>query len=165
MTRVSAGRRDLLAELDREARRTGSLSAMHAKAIAERLGVHGTDYECIDILDWTGPITAGELARHLGLTAGAVTGLIDRLEQRGWVRRARDPSDRRKVIVELAPQPALDADAADVFGPLAIEMGDVNASYDDDQLAAIVNWLQRANAALERSIDRLRARPSRSAAR
>ena len=156
MTRVSARRRELLAELDRESRRTGSVGAMHSKAIADRLGVHGTDFECLDVLDWTGPITAGELARHLGLTAGAVTGLIDRLEERGWVRRVRDPSDRRKVIVELAPRPGLDSEAAAMFGPLASEMGEVNASYDDEQLEAIVTWLQQANAAVQRSTERLR---------
>ena len=66
MTRVSARRRELLAALDREARRTGSVGAMHAKAIADQFGVHGTDFECVDVLDWTGPITAGELARTSG---------------------------------------------------------------------------------------------------
>ena len=165
MTRVSARRRELLVALDREARRTGSVGAMHAKAIADRLGVHGTDFECVDVLDWTGPITAGELARHLGLTAGAVTGLIDRLEQRGWVRRTIDPGDRRKVIVELAPRSDLDAEAAGIFAPLASDMGAVNAGYDDEQLAAIVDWLEKANAAVQRSTDRMRDRPSRSAGR
>ncbi|MCI0686405.1 MAG: MarR family transcriptional regulator, partial [Sporichthyaceae bacterium] len=96
---------------------------MHAKAIADRAGINATDWECLDVLDWTGPITAGEQARQLGITSGAVTGVIDRLERGGWVRRAVDPADRRRVIVELVP-PGPDspnseryAEMAELFGP------------------------------------------------
>ena len=93
-----------------------------------------------------------------------MTGLIDRLEQRGWVRRTADPADRRKVIVELA-QRYETGFATELFEPLAREMEEVNASYDDEQLTAIVDWLEKANAAVQRSTDRMRDRPSRSAGR
>ena len=72
--------------------------------------INGTDFECLDVLDWTGPIPAGELARRLGITSGAVTGVIDRLERGGWVHRLADPSDRRRVIVELVPPSEKEAD-------------------------------------------------------
>ncbi len=160
MARPSARRRQMLAALDREARRSGSVGSLHSKAIAERAGVNGTDFECLDVLDWTGPITAGELARRVGITSGAVTGVIDRLEQMGFVRRGSDPTDRRRVIVELtyeAPE-AQRREMEELFTPLQQEVGEINDRFDDDQLAAILDWLQAANSAVERSTERLRRR-------
>ena len=57
-----------------EARRSGSLGALHGRAAAPLAGVNATDWECLDVLDWIGPITAGELAQRVGVTSGAVTG-------------------------------------------------------------------------------------------
>ncbi len=75
MTRRSSARRaELVAALDREGRRTGSTGSMHAKALADRAGVHSTDFEALDVLDWSGPISAGELAKRVGVTSGAITG-------------------------------------------------------------------------------------------
>ena len=161
MTRRSNGpRRRLIAELDHENRRAGSLGGMHAKAIADRAGINGTDFECLDVLDWTGPIPAGELARRLGITSGAVTGVIDRLERGGWVHQLADPSDRQRVIVELVPPSERDADRyrqmLEVFAPLQQEIGEVIDRFDDDQLAKIVEYMRAANEAIERSIARLR---------
>lgn len=74
----------------------------HAR-IAEQLGLSGTDHTCLElVLRCAEPLTAGRLARLSGLSTGAVTGVIDRLERRGLVRRVRDPHDRRKVLVEVA---------------------------------------------------------------
>ena len=161
MTRRSNGPRSrLIAELDRENRRAGSLGGMHAKAIADRAGINGTDFECLDVLDWTGPIPAGELARRLGITSGAVTGVIDRLERGGWVHRLADPSDRRRVIVEIVPPSELTGDRdrqmLEMFAPLQQEIGEVIDRFDDDQLTTIVEYMLAANEAIERSIARLR---------
>lgn len=71
------------------------------EAFTALLGVNRTDGRCLDIIQRLGRITAGELAHHTGLTTGAVTVVIDRLERAGYVARSRDPSDRRKVLVEL----------------------------------------------------------------
>ena len=133
---------------------------MHAKAIADRAGIHGTDFECLDVLDWTGPITAGELARRVGITSGAVTGAIDRLEAQGFVRRNSDPSDRRRVIVELAFEPSAgrQEEMEALFVPLQQDMEVLADRFDDDQLQSVVDWLRGANEALERSTERLRGR-------
>ena len=159
MTRLTARRRQLLEALDREARRSGSVGGLHGRAIADRAGIHGTDFECLDVLDWTGPITAGELARHVGITSGAVTGVIDRLERLGFVRRTSDPRDRRRVIVELE---LLDEDRRAQMGallsPLQEDIAALNDRFDDDQLATILDWLQAGNDAVERSTRRLRER-------
>ena len=85
--RSSAKRSRLIDELMLEARRTGSLGTLHSRAAAPLAGLNATDWECLDVLDWIGPITAGELARRVGITSGAVTGAIDRLEALGLVDR------------------------------------------------------------------------------
>ena len=159
MTRLTTRRRELLEALDREGRRTGSAGSLHGRAIADRAGIHGTDFECLDVLDWAGPITAGELARHVGITSGAVTGVIDRLERLGFVRRASDPRDRRRVIVQLE---LIDDDRRAqmeaLLRPLQDDMAAVNDRFDDDQLATVLEWLQAANDAVDRSTRRLRER-------
>ena len=160
--RSTARRRKLIAELDRQNRRSGSVGALHAKALAERAGLTGTDWECLDVLDWTGPITAGELARRVGVTSGAITGVVDRLERGGWVRRAADPTDRRRVIVELlppapvGPQAARYAEMVEIFTPLATDIAGIVGELDDEQLATVVDYLRASSEAVERSIDRLR---------
>jgi DNA-binding MarR family transcriptional regulator len=158
--RRTARRSELTQALDREGRRTGSLGTLHARAIAEATGVHWTDFEALDVLDWTGPITAGELARRVGLTSGAITGVIDRLERDGWVRRARDPADRRKVIVEMVPGRIDVEQQAAMFAPLVADIEAVSERFDDDQLAAILDYLRSCNDAVERSTARLRAHPT-----
>ena len=158
--RRSARRTALLADLDREARRTGTIGALHGKAIADAAGMHSTDFECLDVLDWTGPITAGELARRVGLTSGAITGVIDRLERDGWVRRRDDPADRRRVVVEMLPEPpaGLRQDMVERFVLLAADVDAINADFSDEQLATVLDWLHRANDAVERNTERLRQR-------
>jgi DNA-binding MarR family transcriptional regulator len=155
--RRSARRAELVAALDREGRRTGSIGSLHARALADRAGVHQTDFEALDVLDWAGAISAGELAKRVGVTSGAITGVIDRLERDGWVRRVRDPGDRRKVIVEMVPERA--AATGHVFAPLVADLEAVNDRFDDDQLAAILDYLSACNDAIERSTARLRATP------
>jgi DNA-binding MarR family transcriptional regulator len=73
----------------------------HIVAAAE-IGLAGTDFQAANLLQLAGPLTSGELAHRLALTTGATTRLIDRLAAAGWVRRAADPSDRRRVVVELS---------------------------------------------------------------
>ena len=164
--RPTAKRRKLIEELDRQNRRTGSVGAMHSRAIAGRAGLNDTDFECIDVLDWTGPITAGELGRRVGVTSGAVTGVLDRLERGGWVRRTADPTDRRRVIVELCPlgpdgpNPERYKGMAEAFAPLQRDIEFIIDDLTDDQLETIVEYLRASSDAVERSIERMRRRGS-----
>src|SRR6266567_8630524 len=74
----------------------------HAQ-IAEHVGLSATDHKCLDLaVQAERPLTAGQIADLSGLSTGAVTGVIDRLERAGFVRRVRDPHDRRKVLVEVS---------------------------------------------------------------
>ena len=82
-------------------RESQSAADMMEEAYDNLLGINRTDGRCLDILQRLGPLTAGQLAKESGLTTGAVTPLIDRLEAAGYVRRRRDTKDRRKVFVEV----------------------------------------------------------------
>ena len=72
---------------------------MFHQAVADVLGLHITDHKCLDLLHRFGAMPAGRLGELTGLTTGAVTGIIDRLEQAGYARRANDPKDRCRTIV------------------------------------------------------------------
>src|SRR5690349_8273463 len=76
-----------------------SQGAMFAKMVADRAGISSADMDCIDFVNVEGRMTAGRLAELTGLTTGAITGVVDRLEKAGLVRRERDESDRRKVFI------------------------------------------------------------------
>lgn len=94
---------DVLAKFGQLNRELSTMTVLFHSRIAEQLGLSGTDHKCLElVLRAEEPITAGRIAQLSGLSTGAVTGVIDRLEQRGFVRRVRDPHDRRKVLVEVA---------------------------------------------------------------
>src|SRR5690625_7182278 len=101
MAILDKGREELIEELLSEGRRASTATIMFHQAIAEKAGISGTDHKYLDILFQEEAVTAGRLAELTGLTTGAVTGIIDRLEKKGLVKRERDPDDRRKVLVVL----------------------------------------------------------------
>ncbi len=88
-------------ELVDEIRRSQSATDRFDSAVAEALGLNRTDMRCVDSLEREGPLTAGQLAELTGLTSGAMTTALDRLERAGFVRRRRDERDRRRVLVEI----------------------------------------------------------------
>ncbi|MEU7789576.1 MULTISPECIES: MarR family transcriptional regulator [unclassified Amycolatopsis] len=89
------------AELGRQG---STLTVLRHARIAERMGLSGTDHKTFDlVIQSGGPLTAGRIAELTGLSTGAVTGVIDRLEKVGLVSRVRDPEDRRKVLVAVVP--------------------------------------------------------------
>ncbi|MGD0440148.1 MAG: MarR family transcriptional regulator [Acidimicrobiales bacterium] len=96
-------RKRSLAELTEALRAFLSASDAFDEALGGALGLNATDVRCVDLLDQYGTMTAGALAAVAGLSTGAVTFLLDRLERAGFVRRVRDDQDRRRVLVELAP--------------------------------------------------------------
>jgi DNA-binding MarR family transcriptional regulator len=89
----------LMQELENAMRRVSSQGAMFAKTVADGAGISSADMDCIDFVNVEGRMTAGRLAELTGLTTGAITGVVDRLEKAGFVRRERDETDRRKVFI------------------------------------------------------------------
>jgi DNA-binding MarR family transcriptional regulator len=145
---------DLIATFDRETRRMGSMATLLNHAVAAFAGLHPTDHECLDLLDWTGPLTAGEIGAHLGLSSGAVTGLVDRLESAGWVRRERDDDDRRRVIVHVANDRG--EGLWELYQPLAEAIDSYRDGLDPRSLRVVVEFLEMANGAIEGTTKRAR---------
>jgi DNA-binding MarR family transcriptional regulator len=94
----------LVEELEHAVRRSSALGVIFGQTVASRVGISSSDLECLDFLNLEGRVTAGRLAELTGLTTGAITGVVDRLEKAGLVRRERDDNDRRKVFIATVPE-------------------------------------------------------------
>lgn len=145
----------LLGALFAAFRTSSAQSVLFSQAAADRLGMASSDVECYDLLSLHGSMTAGRLAELTGLTTGAITGVIDRLERSGYARRERDPNDRRRVIVQPILSKA--AEAEPVFGPLAAASYALVERYTDDELALLLDFMARSNEMMHDQIARLRA--------
>lgn len=114
-------------------------AVLHNAAVAQRFGLGASDSQFLGLLGVHGPLTPGRLAEMTGLTTGTVTGVIDRLERGGFVRRERDPEDRRKVVV--TPVPAAMARLAAHYSAHGTHMEAVLRRRDADQLRVIADFL------------------------
>jgi DNA-binding MarR family transcriptional regulator len=132
-------RKQLAAAFGEGFRKTSSLMQLLGQAAADRIGLNATDLNCLNILSFSGQMTAGELAKATGLTTASITGVADRLEEAGYVRRERDPKDRRRVVIRLVLERALE-DVAPVFLPLVLGWQGVVTRYTDDELRLIVEF-------------------------
>lgn len=125
------------------------------EAAWEVFGVNKTDGRCLDVIEREGSVTAGRLAEVAGLSSGAVTTAIDRLERAGLARRSADPGDRRKVLVELTEA---GADCCDrVYGPLNDEGVRILAGYPARDLKALRDFFLLGRDLLEAHTERVRA--------
>ena len=124
------------------------------QTVAIRLGLSESDIEALELLVDTGAETAGRLAELMGLTTGAVTRMVDRLEQAGYVRRTTDPADRRRVVVQPVPERLGEIE------PLLEGVGAITAreleGYTPEQRELISGFLQRVTDAAQTETARLR---------
>lgn len=114
-------------------------AVMFHQAVADELGLYITDHKCMDIIHRFGAMPAGKLCEMTGLTTGAITGMIDRLEKAGYVKRANDPKDRRKTIVEPIRNRKLERKIEMIFMPLHERMHKFLSSYSDNDLALLLD--------------------------
>ncbi len=132
-------------EFSREIRQFTGISASLFRAAANRIGIAMTDMQVLDILDLAGPSTAGQLADLTGLTPGAITRILDRLEKVGLVQRVRDPNDGRKVIVRLA-QGKDEADRVRAILETVERMwNEVAVRYSDEQIVFLLEFFKDSN--------------------
>ena len=139
-------------------RRTGALMQLKGTAAADKIGINATDLNCLNILSFSGHMTAGELARATGLTTASITGVVDRLEEAGFVTRQRDPHDRRRVVVQIDLDRAM-KDVAMVFVPMLRAWREMASRYSDEELRLIVDFYARMEQVLRDHIVRLRSGP------
>jgi DNA-binding MarR family transcriptional regulator len=156
---MSRGRQQATAALNREVRGWQADQELFDSLVVELAGVNRTDWRCLDILGTRGPMTAGQLADAVRLTTGAVTGVLDRLEAAGLVRRIRDSHDRRRVIVELTDE--VDRLAAPVYGPLMADAERAHAVFDAGELEVITRFIRIERDLLATHTQRLAAEERR----
>ena len=152
MTRRS--KRNLVDELIREFRVSGNLDKAFDNLAAELLGVNETDLHCLNIIENSGGLTAGELAAQAGLTNGAITGVLDRLERTGFARRVADPADRRLVKVTVTAAFYKRADR--IWGPMAGDWQSTLARrFTTNELELIADFLDATVQIGRRQLQRL----------
>jgi DNA-binding MarR family transcriptional regulator len=145
----------LVEQLIREFRVSVNQDGAFDGLAAARLGVSQTDLRCLNIIENSGGVGAGELATEAGLTAGAVTGVIDRLEKIGYACRVPDPADRRRVRVQVTP--AFYGATEPLWGPMAADWHSTLAKrFTVEDLERITAFLRTINALGRRHLDRLR---------
>jgi DNA-binding MarR family transcriptional regulator len=152
-----AGKRkksEQIEELIREFRVSGNQDDAFDNVAARRLGVNETDLHCLNIIENAGGVTAGELAAEAGLTTGAVTGVVDRLERKGFARRVPDPADRRRVKVEVTKTFYSRADK--IWGPVAADWASSLERFNGEQLESFHRFLRTTNEITRRHLRRLR---------
>ena len=136
------------------ARRHSTAVVLFHHAVAECLGLGPTDHKCLDLLRERGAITGSELASITGLTTGAITGVVARLEQAGYIRRESDPHDGRKQIL----YPALERSPIQaVIEPLRKDVTALLENFDTGQLSAIAEFLTHSTDLIYRHAALLRA--------
>jgi DNA-binding MarR family transcriptional regulator len=160
MNRQKPDSSDLFPSLLEASRRLSTQTVFFHQAVAKFMGLNITDHKCLDIVLGMGRATAGQLAELTGLTTGAITNVINRLENAGFVRRAKDPNDLRVVFVEPVPdrlQPIQEA-----FAPLAEAMTELFSRYSSDELRLILDYLERSTQVLAGQTERLKRSPQRT---
>ncbi|MEV6618117.1 MarR family transcriptional regulator [Streptomyces sp. NPDC051051] len=132
----------LLGELSVVSRRYVAAFALFNQAVADRLGLHPTDLQCLNLLSLERePVTAGRVAELTGLTTGSATRLVDRLEKAGYVVRERDAADRRRVLVATVPERI--AEFGRTWERLGGDWSPLFEDLDDAELAVIVRHMGR----------------------
>jgi DNA-binding MarR family transcriptional regulator len=130
---------EIIEAINDKFREMSTETIMFHQAVADVLGLHITDHKCLDYIYRFGAMPAGRLADLTGLTTGAVTGIIDRLEKAGYVRRTNDPKDRRRTIVESTRNRRLQRKLELIFIPLRERMHKLLSSYSDSELAFLLD--------------------------
>ncbi len=126
------------------------------EAAARRNGMGVSEHKCLGALGLLGPVTAGQLARESGFTTGAITGIVDRLEKAGLVRREPNPEDRRSVIIRLVEgDNGRTERTAGLFQSLTEAMARLRSDYSEADLATIYDYLERTTEVLKQEARKL----------
>lgn len=134
-------------------RKLGGNLLLYHQDEAVTLGLNLTDSKALGVLSETGPISAGRLAELLGLTSGAVTGVLDRLEAAGFVRRESDTQDRRRILVVPSIEGEVGTEGARLFEPVSGPFNALVQSYSETELDVILDFVTRASELLRSEID------------
>ncbi len=151
----AAAREDILAEVTEELRLSGVTKDIADQVVADYLGLNRTDTRCLDIVERLDGVSAGRLAAEAGLSTGAVTTVLDRLERAGFARRVQDPGDRRRVLVELTP--AARRQLQELYAPLADATMHQLEGYTTDEVSLVRDFMRDNRRLNEAHAERVRA--------
>ena len=158
----SRKRQELVRQVGLEVgREIGARTILFHQAIANMVGVSITDMKCLDYVDRGGDVTAGDLARLTGLTTGAITAAIDRLEKAGLARRERSETDRRKVFIRISASPST-AKLGPIFDALGKDVSALASHYSTRELETIKDFCDRTIAIMRRHTDVVHALEAKS---
>ncbi|MFS0598430.1 MarR family transcriptional regulator [Peribacillus frigoritolerans] len=143
----------LLESLTHRLQRYGMRSVLFQQNMAQKIGVSHTDLKSAEILNETGPITAGELSKITGLSTGSVTALINRLEKSGYVKRERDQLDGRKVMI--MPIPERQEQIKSHYQSLSMATKDLCSAYNEQELILINQFVEEITKIMDKENDKL----------
>ncbi len=123
--------------------------------VGAHLDLKDIDLDCLDFIARQGPLSPSTLARRTGLHPATMTGILDRLEQRGWVARDRDASDRRAVVVRA--RRGRNAEIMRLYSGMNASMDRICAGYGETELELLADFLRRTASAGRSATDQLAA--------
>ncbi|WP_020673971.1 MarR family winged helix-turn-helix transcriptional regulator [Amycolatopsis nigrescens] len=138
----------------------GNVTSQLNAEVAKRMEVTLSDLDCLHALNHHGPATAAALAKHVGLTSGSVSRMIDRLDAAGCIERVRDPGDRRRVLIEPTAE-GIQRVRAYYTGLAACTLTDL-ADFTDVELATVLRFIHHVRDNTATELARLRTTPSES---
>ncbi|HJS19998.1 MAG TPA: MarR family transcriptional regulator [Anaerolineales bacterium] len=139
MSRPTKTRIQIVKDLDWRLRNFTTSAVLAASSIAQKVGMGINELKCAELLVRMGPMSAGKLAELAGLTTGAITGIVDRLEKAGWAKRVADPNDRRRVIIHPGPQ---ETDVVDgLYNSYVDSLTNLLTGYSDDELILVTGFI------------------------
>lgn len=135
-------------------RKESRAAALFVHTVAKSMNMHITDIKCLDYLIDTGSATAGNLAKITGLTTGATTAMIDRLEKANFIRRENDPKDRRKIIIVLTTNNSCYSKITNKFFTKKIPK--LLVSYTEKERRIIATWNEEMANLFQNEVEELR---------
>ncbi len=129
-------------------------ATLFVHTMSEITGIHPTDIKCLDFLSDVKFATAGELAKITGLTTGAITAVIDRLEKIGFVKREADSKDRRKIIVKMIAEHPNNLEL--VRNIFVDKLPNNLSEYKDEELNLISNWNKKLSDIFHSEIEKIK---------
>lgn len=159
MPKISTRRTNAVSDPDILHRNLATAVIAFHDAVAHKAGMGISENKCLGVLALTGPTTAGQLARESGFTTGAITGIVDRLEKAGLVRREANPDDRRSVIIRPLQQERRLKQVKPMFQSLTEAMADLRKEYTESELATIYDYLARTTDILKAEAQKLGGEP------
>ena len=149
-------KKDLVKQVNMGAREYGISTVLFRHVVGETLGVNVTDMECLALIFFKGLATPSELARYTGLTSGATTAMLDRLERARLIERRPNPEDRRGTLIVLTNERTEELDS--IFAASRKAIDKLTSSYSESELKIIADYFSRLVMVWEEERERLRQR-------